>query len=75
MIRSFGLVSIIGVMSCYGVSLFGIPTAGLLLKDKPKPAQTSPCYAVGTDACSSLSKAPSRGSARPEKRSGRMAGS
>jgi len=67
MIRSFGLVSIIGVMSCYCISLFGIPTAGLLFKYKPKPAQTTTCYAVGTDACSSLSKTPSRGSVRPAK--------
>jgi len=54
MIRSFGLVSIIGVMSCYIVSLIGMPTLALLLKYKPKTPTTQQCYAVGTDACDTI---------------------
>lgn len=51
MIRSFGLVSIIGVMSCYLMSLLGIPLIGLLTKYKPKPQEDDACYAVGKNAC------------------------
>ncbi len=36
MIRSFGLACVIGVMSCYLVSLVGVPVVGVLLKYKPK---------------------------------------
>lgn len=41
MIQSFGLVSIIGVASCYLASLIGIPTAAILLKYKPKVKKPS----------------------------------
>ena len=41
MIQSFGLVSIIGVASCYLASLIGIPTAAILLKYKPKEKKPS----------------------------------
>jgi len=54
MIRSFGLVSIIGIFTCYWVSCIGMPTLGLLLKYKPKPQKTDQCYAVGTNACDSV---------------------
>jgi hydrophobe/amphiphile efflux-3 (HAE3) family protein len=54
MIRSFGLVSIIGINTCFWVSCIGMPTLGLLLKYKPKPGKTETCYAVGTDACDSV---------------------
>jgi hydrophobe/amphiphile efflux-3 (HAE3) family protein len=54
MIRSFGLVSIIGVMSCYGMSLVGFPTIALLLKYRPKVSKTDLCYAVGEGACETL---------------------
>ncbi|MDD3135674.1 MAG: hydrophobe/amphiphile efflux-3 (HAE3) family transporter [Methanoregula sp.] len=67
MIRSFGLVSIIGVMSCFGVSLIGIPTIALLLKYKPKQKKATQCYAVGTGACSSLDDVPDQKSAPAKK--------
>jgi uncharacterized protein len=54
MIRSFGLVSIIGVMSCYCMSLVGLPTIALLLKYKPKASKTDLCYAVGEGACDTV---------------------
>ncbi len=54
MIRSFGLVSIIGINTCYWVSCIGMPTIALLVKYKPKPDQTGQCYAVGTDACDTI---------------------
>lgn len=54
MIRSFGLVSIIGVMTCYCISLVGMPTAAILLKYKPKGPAPTVCYAVGEGACASL---------------------
>jgi len=54
MIRSFGLVSIIGVMSSYAVALVGMPTLALLLNYRPKPQKPAECYAVGTDACAYL---------------------
>ncbi len=54
MIRSFGLVSIIGVMTCYCVSLIGMPSVALLLKYKPKGPAPTVCYAVGEGACDSL---------------------
>jgi hydrophobe/amphiphile efflux-3 (HAE3) family protein len=53
MIRSFGLVSIIGINTCFWVSCIGMPTIALLLKYQPKQ-QTGQCYAVGTDACDSI---------------------
>ncbi|MCU0628154.1 MAG: hydrophobe/amphiphile efflux-3 (HAE3) family transporter [Methanoregulaceae archaeon] len=51
MIRSFGLVAIIGIFTSYWVSCIGVPTLCLLLKYKPKQPKTEACYAVGTDAC------------------------
>ena len=54
MIRSFGLVSIIGVMSSYAVALVGMPTLALLLNYRPKVEKPDECYAVGTDACAYL---------------------
>jgi hypothetical protein len=54
MIRSFGLVAIIGVMSCYVVSLIGIPTSAHLLNYTPKPQKTELCYAVGEGACENI---------------------
>jgi hydrophobe/amphiphile efflux-3 (HAE3) family protein len=54
MIRSFGLVAIIGIFTCYWISCIGMPTLALLLNYKPKPEKTGQCYAVGTDACDSI---------------------
>ena len=54
MIRSFGLVSIIGINCCFWISCIGMPTIALLLNYKPKPDQTGQCYAVGTDACDTI---------------------
>lgn len=54
MIRSFGLVSIIGINTCFWVSCIGMPTIALLLHYQPKPQQTGQCYAVGTDACDTI---------------------
>ena len=54
MIRSFGVVSIIGINTCFWISCIGMPTLGLLLNYKPKPDQTGQCYAVGTDACDTI---------------------
>jgi hydrophobe/amphiphile efflux-3 (HAE3) family protein len=54
MIRSFGLVAIIGIFSCYWVSCLGMPALGLLLTYKPKEPETGQCYATGTDACNTI---------------------
>ncbi len=54
MIRSFGLVSIIGVMTCFCISLIGMPTIAVLLNYKPKGPAPTVCYAVGEGACESL---------------------
>ena len=54
MIRSFGLVSIIGINTCFWISCIGMPTIALLLNYQPKPDQTGQCYAVGTDACDTI---------------------
>jgi hydrophobe/amphiphile efflux-3 (HAE3) family protein len=51
MIRSFGLVAMIGVMSCYIIALIGIPTIAHLVNYTPKPQKTELCYAVGEGAC------------------------
>jgi hypothetical protein len=51
MIRSFGLVAIIGVMSCYIIALIGIPTIAHLIHYTPKKKMPEVCYAVGEDAC------------------------
>jgi hydrophobe/amphiphile efflux-3 (HAE3) family protein len=60
MIRSFGLVAIIGIFTSYWVSCIGMPTLGLLLKYKPKQPKTDLCYAVGTDACDSIVGSPDK---------------
>jgi uncharacterized protein len=54
MIRSFGVVAIIGINTCFWVSCLGMPTLGLLLNYQPKQQQTGECYAVGTDACDTV---------------------
>lgn len=54
MIRSFGLVAIIGIFTSYWISCIGVPTLCLLLKYKPKQPRTDTCYAVGEGACDSL---------------------
>ncbi|MCK9630852.1 MAG: hydrophobe/amphiphile efflux-3 (HAE3) family transporter [Methanoregula sp.] len=54
MIRSFGVVSIIGINTCFWVSCIGMPTIALLLNYQPKPEKTGQCYAVGTDACDTI---------------------
>jgi len=54
MIRSFGLVAIIGIFTCYWVSCIGMPTLGLLLNYQPKPQKAQVCYATGTGACDSI---------------------
>lgn len=54
MIRSFGIVSIIGINTCYWFSCIGMPTLGLLLNYTPKQQQTGQCYAVGTEACDTV---------------------
>jgi hypothetical protein len=51
MIRSFGLVAMIGVMSCFIISLIGIPTVAHLVNYTPKQQKTELCYAVGEGAC------------------------
>jgi hypothetical protein len=60
MIRSFGLVSIIGIFTCYWISCIGMPTLGLLLKYQPKQPGTDQCYAVGTGACDSIIDTPEK---------------
>jgi len=54
MVRSFGLVAMIGIMSCYCVSLVGIPAIAQIIHYKPKPQTPQVCYAVGDAACNSL---------------------
>ena len=54
MIRSFGIVSIIGINTCFWVSCIGMPTIALLVNYQPKQKQTGQCYAVGTDACDTI---------------------
>jgi uncharacterized protein len=54
MIQSFGLVAIIGIMSCYCISLVGIPAVAQIIGYKPKPQTPEVCYAVGEDACDTL---------------------
>jgi len=60
MIRSFGLVAIIGIFTCYWISCIGMPTLGLLLKYQPKQQTTDQCYAVGTDACDTIIEDPGK---------------
>ena len=67
MIRSFGVVSIIGINTCFWVSCIGMPTIALLVNYQPKQ-QTGQCYAVGTDACDTIIDTP-KNSARNKKKS------
>jgi len=69
MIRSFGIVSMIGINICFWVSCLGMPTIGLLVQYKPKQQQTGECYAVGKDACNTII-APTDHGARNKKKSG-----
>lgn len=57
MVQGFGLVSIIGVMSCYLMALLGVPVIGILTNYKPKPQKGDACYAVGDGACDYTAKA------------------
>jgi hydrophobe/amphiphile efflux-3 (HAE3) family protein len=41
MIQSFGLVCVIGVVSCYCVALIAVPTVGVLFKYRPKSGERS----------------------------------
>jgi hydrophobe/amphiphile efflux-3 (HAE3) family protein len=68
MIRSFGLVAIIGVMSCYVVSLIGIPTSAHLLNYTPKPQKAELCYAVGEGACENIPSTTAKISGRSTQR-------
>ena len=61
MIRSFGMVAIIGIFTSYWASCIGVPTLCLLLKYKPKQPKTETCYAVGTDACDFVMDTPNNG--------------
>lgn len=54
MIRSFGIVSIIGINTCYWVSCIGMPTIALLFNYQPKAQQTGQCYATGEGACDTI---------------------
>jgi hypothetical protein len=54
MVQSFGLVAMIGIMSCYCISLVGIPAVAHVIHYKPKPQTPQVCYAVGGDACNTL---------------------
>jgi hydrophobe/amphiphile efflux-3 (HAE3) family protein len=69
MIRSFGVVSIIGINTCFWVSCIGMPTLGLLLNYQPKPQKTDLCYATGTGACDSIIDSPKTGAGKGKKRS------
>ena len=54
MVRSFGLVAMIGIMSCYCISLVGIPAVAQVIHYKPKQQAPQVCYAVGMKACNTL---------------------
>jgi hypothetical protein len=54
MIQSFGLVAMIGIMSCYCISLVGIPAVAQVIHYKPKQQAPQVCYAVGEEACDTL---------------------
>jgi hypothetical protein len=60
MIKSFGLVSIIGIFICYWASCIGMPTFALLLKYQPKQQKAQVCYATGTEACDSIIDSPEK---------------
>ncbi|QSZ66492.1 RND family transporter [Methanofollis aquaemaris] len=46
MVRSFGLVSIIGIACCYGAALVGLPVMALLVKYRPKPGGSGRAVAL-----------------------------
>ncbi len=54
MIQSFGLVAMIGIMSCYCISLVGIPAVAQVVHYTPKQKTPTVCYAVGEEACDTL---------------------
>jgi hypothetical protein len=54
MIQSFGLVAMIGIMSCYCISLVGIPAVAQVIHYTPKQKTPTVCYAVGDEACATL---------------------
>ncbi len=54
MVQSFGLVAMIGIMSCYCISLVGIPAVAQVIHYKPKQQAPQVCYAVGEEACDTL---------------------
>lgn len=54
MVRSFGLVSIIGIISCYCVSCIGMPTLGLLLNYRPKQQRVGRPYAGGSETADTI---------------------
>ena len=54
MVQSFGLVAMIGIMSCYCISLVGIPAVAHVIHYKPKQQAPQVCYAVGEEACNTL---------------------
>jgi hydrophobe/amphiphile efflux-3 (HAE3) family protein len=64
MIRSFGIVSIIGINTCFWVSCIGMPTIALLVNYQPKREKADQCYAVGTDACDSIIENPNKGAGK-----------
>nr|WP_321350285.1 hydrophobe/amphiphile efflux-3 (HAE3) family transporter [uncultured Methanoregula sp.] len=64
MIRSFGIVSIIGINTCFWVSCIGMPTIALLVNYKPKPQKAQVCYATGTGACDSIIDSAKTGSGK-----------
>jgi uncharacterized protein len=70
MIRSFGLVAMIGVMCCFVIALIGIPTVAHLVNYTPKPRKTELCYAVGEGACDYIPSQTNGSSAgKPQKKS------
>ena len=54
MIQSFGLVAMIGIMSCYCISLVGIAAVAQVIHYTPKQMTPTVCYAVGDEACATL---------------------
>lgn len=50
MIKSFALVAIIGIMSCYVISLVGIPAIAQVIRYRPKPLPVKPAAVPGVTA-------------------------
>lgn len=57
MVKSFGLVSIIGIACCYGAALVGLPVIALLVKYRPKPEGSGRAVALKKRYDSFLSRA------------------